>query len=221
MPQGGPDIFLAPPLKILLADDHQIVRQGLRLLLERAGFTIVAEAANGPDAIRLAKLHAPDVAVLDLIMPRLNGLDTGREILRQRPSTGVILLTVHTEEYQVAAAFRAGIRAYVPKTQAADDLVDAIREVAAGRLFLSASVSRVVVDGYLSGCKPALDPLAPRERQVLQLVAEGQTSKEIAVQLGVSVKTAESYRAHVMEKLDIHETANLVRYAIRHGLVLP
>lgn len=208
-------------LKVLLADDHQIVRQGVRLLLEREGLTVVAEASNGPDAVDLALRHRPDVAVLDFVMPRLNGLDAAREILRRQPSLGIVLLSMQTQEHQIAAALRASIRAYVPKTQAADDLVHAIREVAAGRIFLSSSLSDVIVNGYLSGTGAATDPLAPRERQVLQLIAEGQTSKEIASELGVSVKTAESYRAHIMEKLDIHETANLVRYAIRQGLVLP
>ena len=208
-------------IRVLLADDHQIVRQGVRLLLERVGLTVVAEAANGPDAVELALRHAPDVAVLDFVMPRLNGLDAAREILRRQPAIGVVLLSMQTQEHQVAAALRASIRAYVAKTQAADDLVHAIREVAAGRVFLSSSISHVIVSGYLSGAKPAVDPLAPCERQVLQLVAEGHTSKEIASELGVSVKTAESYRAHIMEKLGIHETANLVRYAIRQGLVLP
>ena len=208
-------------LRVLLADDHQIVRQGVRLLLERDGLTVVAEASNGPDAVELALRHAPDVAVLDLMMPRLNGLDAAREILRRQPRIAVVLLSMQTQEHHVTAALRASIGAFVPKTQAADDLVHAIREVAAGRIFLSSTISHVIVDGYLSGVKPAADPLAPRERQVLQLIAEGQTSKEIASELGVSVKTAESYRAHIMEKLDIHETANLVRYAIRQGFIQP
>lgn len=208
-------------LRILLADDHCIVREGLRALLERSGFEVVAEAADGHEAVKLASTHKPDVAVLDLVMPKLNGLDAGRQILQRCPSTAVVLLTMQTEEHQVATALRAGIKAYLLKTQAAEDLVDAIREVVRGHVFLSASVSRVVVDGYLSGVQAPLDPLAPREREVLQLVAEGRTSKEIATLLNVSVKTAESYRANIMEKLDIHETAGLVRYAIRRGLVLP
>ena len=208
-------------IKVLLADDHDIVRQGVRVLLERAGLHIVAEAANGPDAVALAGRLVPDVAVLDYVMPRLNGLDAAREILRQHPSIAVILLTMQTQEHQVAAALRAGVRAYIPKTQAADDLVLAIREVAAGHVFLSSSLSHLIVDGYLSGAAPASDPLCPRERQVLQLIAEGQTSKEIATEMQVTVKTAESYRAHIMEKLGIHETANLVRYAIRRGLLHP
>jgi two-component system, NarL family, response regulator NreC len=206
-------------LRILLADDHQIVRQGLRALLERANFEVIAEASDGQEAVRLAETLKPDIAVLDLVMPLLNGLDAGRQII-QRGSTAVILLTMHTGEHHVAAALRAGIKGYLLKSQAAEDLVHGIREVSRGRIFLSPEVSRIVVDGYLSG-STVTDPLAPREREVLQLVAEGKTSKEIAAQLGLSVKTAESYRTHIMEKLDIHETAGLVRYAIRRGLITP
>jgi len=208
-------------LRILLADDHMIVRQGLRALLERAGFEVVAEATNGQEAVALAEKHKPDVAVLDLMMPTLNGLDAGRQILQSGAKTAIVLLTMQTDEHHVARALRAGIKAYLLKTQASDDLVRAIRDVVRGQVFLSDAVSRVVVDGYLSGVAAPEDPLAPREREVLQLVAEGKTSKEIAEILGVSVKTAESYRSHIMEKLDIHETAGLVRYAIRRGLVLP
>ena len=205
--------------RIVLADDHHIVRQGLRALLEKAGLTVVAEAENGRDAVQLAKTHKPDAAVLDLMMPLLNGLDAGREILQNHYAAAVVLLTMRTEEHQIALALRAGIRGYLLKTQAAEDLVHAIREVMHGEIYLSPAVSRIVVDGYLSGDRPGGDPLAPRERQVLQLVAEGKTSKEIAVLLGLTVKTAESYRARVMEKLDVHETAGLVRYAIRHGII--
>jgi DNA-binding NarL/FixJ family response regulator len=209
------------PFRILLADDHLIVRQGLRALLERSGMEVVAEAGDGNDAVRLAEKHRPDVAVLDVVMPNLNGLEAGRQILQRTPATKVVLLTMQTEDHQVASALRAGIKAYLLKTQAAEDLVEAIKEVMRGNVFLSSAVSRVVVDGYLSGVQAPVDPLAPRERQVLQLVAEGHTSKEIAAMLNVSVKTAESYRANIMEKLDIHETAGLVRYAIRRGLVIP
>jgi two-component system response regulator NreC len=207
--------------RIVLADDHHIVRQGLRALLEREGMKVVAEADDGRAAIQMAQTHKPDVVVLDLKMPILNGLEAGREILQNRYATAAILLTMHTEEHQIAMALRAGIRGYLLKTQAAEDLVHAIREVVRGEIYLSPGVSRIVVDGYLSGERPAGDPLAPRERQVLQLVAEGKTSKEIAVLLGLTVKTAESYRARVMEKLDVHETAGLVRYAIRHGIIDP
>jgi len=208
-------------LRILLADDHCIVRQGLRALLERAGFDVVGEAADGLEAVRLAESLTPDAAVLDLIMPTLNGLDAGRQILVRQPTMPILLLTMHTEEAHVAAALRAGIRGYLLKTQAADDLARAIRDVVRGHLFLSAAVARVVVDGYVAGTPPAQEVLAPRERQVLQLVAEGHTSKAIAAKLGLSVKTVESYRARVMEKVGVHETAGLVRYAIRNGVIVP
>jgi DNA-binding NarL/FixJ family response regulator len=206
-------------LRILLADDHCIVRQGLRALLEGAGFDVVGEAADGQEAVRLVETVKPDVVVLDLIMPTLNGLDAGRQILQRHPGMPVLLLTMHTEEHHVAAALRAGVKAYLLKTQAAEDLVRAIREVVRGHVFLSAAISRVVVEGYVSGVPAPGESLAPRERQVLQLVAEGNTSKEIAVLLGLSVKTVDSYRARVMEKVGVHETAGLVRYAIRNGVI--
>ena len=207
------------PLRVLLADDHCMVRQGLRVLLETAGFTVVGEAADGHEAVRLDEALTPDVVVLDLIMPTLNGLDAGRQILQRRPGAALLLLTMHTEEAHVAAALRAGIRGYLLKTQAAEDLARAIRDVVRGHVFLSAAVSRNVVEGYVSGTAASVETLAPRERQVLQLVAEGHTSKEIAALLTLSVKTVDSYRARVMEKLDVHETAGLVRYAVRHGVI--
>jgi DNA-binding NarL/FixJ family response regulator len=205
--------------RVILADDHSIVREGFRALLEREGFEVVAEAVNGQEAIRFAAELRPDVVVLDLSMPIMNGLEAGREIHQEHPEIGLVLLTMHTEEHQVAAALRGGIRAYVLKTQAAEDLVQAIRAAIGRQFYLSPGISSLVIDAYLSGHQAPGDPLAPRERQVLQLVAEGKTSKEIAVTLGLSVKTAESYRTRVMDKLDIHHTAGLVRYAIRHGIV--
>jgi DNA-binding NarL/FixJ family response regulator len=206
------------PITITIADDHRIVREGLRKLLEHAGFLVIADAADGEEAVRLARTLKPDVAVLDLTMPLMNGLEAGR-LIEQTRTTRVVLLTIHAAEHHVAAALRAGIRAYVLKTQAADDLVDAIRTVVKGQPYLSPGVSKFVLDSYLAGTQAPAEPLAPRERQVLQLVAEGSTSKEIAVRLGLSTKTAQSYRARLMEKLDIHDTAGLVRYAIRAGLV--
>lgn len=208
-------------VRVLLADDHQIVRQGIRAILEREGFEVVGEGTTGREAVVLASQLDPDVAVLDLIMPVLNGIEAAREILQQRPGMRVVLLTMHTEEHQVVAALRAGIRGYVVKTQAAEDLVYAIREVVRGGIYLSPGVSRVFVESYLAQVAPASEPLAPRERQVLQLVAEGKTSKEIATLLDLTVKSAESYRTRIMEKLDIHDTAGLVRYAIRRGIIEP
>jgi DNA-binding NarL/FixJ family response regulator len=209
------------PIQVLLADDHQIVRQGLRGLLERDGFKVVAEAADGREAVQLAGTTHPDVTVLDLTMPSLNGVDAAREILRSSPRMKAILLTVHAEEQYVLEALRAGVSGYVLKTQAADDLVQAIREVMRGSIYLSPGVSRTVVEAFRSKTDLPPDPLSPREREVLQLVAEGKTTKEVAAILGVSVKTAESHRMRIMSKLDIHETAGLVRYAIRRGFIQP
>src|SRR5262245_4911395 len=203
--------------RILLAEDHLIVRQGVRALLEREGFQVVAEASDGHEAIRLARDQHPDVAVLDLAMPRLNGLDAAREIHRVTSRTRTILLTVHTERQYILQALQLGIRGCVIKTRAAADLIRAIREVSSGRTYLSPDVSHTVVEAYLAKSELPRDPLSLRERQVLQLVAEGRTTKEIARVLGVSVKTAECHRCHIMNKLDIHDIAGLVRYAIRTG----
>jgi two-component system, NarL family, response regulator NreC len=207
-------------LRVLLADDHRIFRQGVRALLERENLR-VDEAADGHAAIQTAAETYPDVAVLDLAMPILNGLGAAREIVRVSPRTRVILLTMHAEDPYVVRALRAGVRGYVLKTQAAEDLVQAIREVARGAVYLSPGVSQAVVDAYLAKQDLPPDPLTAREHQVLQLIAEGKTTKEAAAVLGISVKTAESHRMRIMSKLDIHETAGLVRYAIRQGLLPP
>ena len=207
--------------RILLADDHCIVRQGLRAWIERAGFEVVGEASDGAEALKLARTLKPDVAVFDLMMPTMSGLDAARQILATDGNVPIILLTMHTEEHHVAAALRAGVRGYVLKTQAAEDLIQAIREVIRNRTYLSPGVARTVVNGYLDGRPPAANSLTAREEQVLKLVAEGHTSKEIAATLNLSVKTAESYRANLMEKVDIHDTAGLVRYAFRRGLEEP
>ncbi len=207
--------------RVLLADDHVVVREGLKAILEREGCEIVGEAADGQDAVRLARDLRPDVAILDVAMPLLNGLDAAREILQTSPQTRGILLTMHTEEGFVLEALRAGIRGYVVKTEAAADLVRAIHEVSRGRVYLSPAISQTVIEGYLAKAELPSDPLTAREREVLQLVAEGKTSKEIAQLLGVSAKTVETHRSRIMERLGIHDTAGLVRYAIRRGLIQP
>jgi DNA-binding NarL/FixJ family response regulator len=210
------------PLRLLLADDHDVVREGFRAVLQREGFQIAAEATNGRDAVRLASIHHPDLAVLDLSMPELNGLDAGRQIIEKGEGrTLVVLLTMHTEEHHIVHALRAGIRGYIIKSEGTTELVRALREVAAGGMYLSPRVCGIVVDAFLSGKEVTSDPLSTREREVLQLVAEGRTTKEIATLLGVTVKSAESYRTRLMDRLNIHDTATLVRYAIRHGLIEP
>ena len=206
------------PISVLLADDHLIICQSLKATLEREGFQVVGEAADGREAVRLARELHPDAAVLDVSMPLLNGLDAAREIQKTCPRTRTILLTVHAEEPYVLQALQVGVRGYVLKSQAVTDLVRALQEVCRGAIYLSPGVSAALVEAYRTK-KDVRDPLTSREREVLQLVAEGKTTKEIATLLGVSVKTAESHRSHVMQKLDIHETASLVRYAIRRGLI--
>jgi DNA-binding NarL/FixJ family response regulator len=208
-------------MRVLLADDHQIVRQGLRGLLEKAGHVVVGEAADGHDALKQARTLSPEIAVLDLSMPLLNGLDTAREMRRISPEIKTILLTMYTDKHYVLQAMKAGAKGYVLKSQAAEDLIRAIREISRGEVYLSPSVASSVVDAYLDKTDTPLDPLTPRERQILQLIAEGNTTKEVARLLNISFKTAESHRNHIMKKLDIHEVATLVRYAIQQGLVHP
>jgi DNA-binding NarL/FixJ family response regulator len=209
------------PTRILLAEDHVMVRQGLRSLLELAGMAVVGEASDGQEALQIAHEQHPDIAVLDISMPRLNGLETARRFREALPQTKIVLLTVHTEDPYVLEAMQAGAVGYVLKTQATLDLVQAIRDVLQGQIYLSPRVSRAVVTAYLTRSDLPPDPLTSREREVLQLIAEGETTKEIAWRLGLSAKTVESHRIRLMHKLDIHETATLVRYAIRRGLTRP
>jgi two-component system response regulator NreC len=209
------------PTRVSLADDHSLIRQAFRALLEKQGFQVVSEASNGQEALRSVEKTQPDVAILDIGMPVLNGVDAARELMKSSPKTRVILVTQHDEDQYVMEALRAGVRGYVLKSQAAEDLVHAIQEVCRGSVYLSPNISSAVVDAYLSKRYASPDPLSGRERQVLQLVGEGKSTKAIATHLGISVKTAESHRARLMKKLDIHETATLVRYAIRRGLIQP
>src|SRR5882672_2062570 len=188
-------------MTVVLADDHPVVREGVRRMLERDGFEILGEASDGLEAIGAVERHRPDVVVLDLAMPILNGIGAVREIAKVAPRTKVILLTMYTDEHHIFEALRVGVKGCVSKTQAPEHLLQAIREVCAGGVYLSPSVSGVVVQGYLAKTESS-DPLTNRERQVLQLIAEGKTTKEIAVILGVTVKTAESHRSTLMDKLD-------------------
>ncbi len=208
-------------ISTLLADDHVIVRDGLKNLLLREGFDVVAEASDGQEAVRLAKEFRPAIAVLDIFMPLLNGLDAARQINTISPQTKTILLTMYNEDQYVLEALKAGVRGYVLKTQASQDLVKAIREVSQGSIYLSPTVTGAVVKAYLDQGEAPATLLTLREREVLQLVAEGKSTKEVAQILKVEVKTAESHRTNIMKKLDIHDTAGLVRYAIRTGLIQP
>jgi two-component system, NarL family, response regulator NreC len=209
------------PIRVVLADNHALVRQGLKALLEREGFQVAGEASDGQEVIRLVSHIRPDIAILDISMPILNGIDAARELRKTSPTTKTILLTRHDEDQYVTEALRSGVKGYVLKNQGATDLVHAIREVCRGGIYLSPSISGTIVGAFLSKTDLPADPLTSRERQVLQLVGEGKSTKEVAALLGISMKTAESHRTRLMQKLDIHETASLVRYAIRRGLVQP
>ena len=209
------------PIRIVLADDHVLVRQSLRSLLEREGFQVVAEASDGQEALRHVELLQADIAVMDISMPILNGLNAAREMSRSFPKTKIILLTQHDEGQYISEAMDAGVKGYVLKNQVASDLLQAIRQVSRGQVYLSPGVSRGVMEAYQSKSEKSKHSLTLRERQVLQLIAEGKSTKDVASLLGISVKTAESHRTRLMNKLDIHETASLVRYAVRQGIVQP
>src|SRR6266567_4366649 len=185
-------------IRVVLADDHALVRQGLRSLLEKEKFQVVAEASDGQEAVRFSESLHPDIAVFDISMPTLNGIDAARELGRSCPKTKAILLTQHEEDQYIREALEAGVKGYVLKSQ-----------VARGQFYLSPGVSRAVVEAYRTKSEMPSDPLTIRERQVLQLIAEGRSTKDVASLLGISVKTAESHRTRLMQKLDIHETASL------------
>jgi DNA-binding NarL/FixJ family response regulator len=207
-------------VRILLADDHAIVREGLRAALEREGFEVVGEVANGHDAIQSAEQLRPDIALLDVAMPLLNGIDAARSISKTS-GTKCILLTMYSEDHFVLEGIRAGISGYVPKSKPIAELVQAIREVQQGGVYLSGNVSRTIVRAFLEKDELPGEPLSERERQVLQLVAEGKSTKEIATILGISVKTADTHRTNIMRTLNIHDMAGLIRYAVRRGIVTP
>jgi two-component system, NarL family, response regulator NreC len=209
------------PVRIVLADDHVLVRQSLKSLLEGEGFQVVGEASDGQEALRLVESFQPDIVVMDISMPIFNGLNAAREMSRSSPKTKTILLTQHDEGQYVSEALEAGVKGYVLKNQVASDLLLAIRQVSRGQVYLSPGVSRAVMEAYHSMTEKSKNPLTSRERQVLQLIAEGKSTKDVASLLGISVKTAESHRTRLMQKLGIHETASLVRYAVRQGIVQP
>lgn len=206
-------------MNLLLADQQPMFRDAMRALLEREGHCVVADTGDGREAVRLARECTPDVAVLDVGMPLMNGIDAARQIGRRAPQTATVLLTGNGEHRFVLEALRAGVRGYVLKTQAGADLLTALGEVARGALYLSPGISQTVVDACFMPGIPEDDPLTERERQVLQLIAEGHSTRELAELLAVSVKTAESHRSRLMAKLGLHNIAGVVRYAIRRGLI--
>ncbi len=212
-------------MRILLADDHTLFRAGIRSILERVqNVTVVAEAGDGREALEQVAEHRPDIALLDITMPGLNGLEVAGRVQSVSPDTKVVILSMHANEGYVAQALRAGVAGYILKDAASRDLETALRAVLRGETWLSPSISQQVVDLFLRGDEPKDDPLATltaRQREILQLIAEGRSTKEIAYDLEVSVKTVEAHRAQLMERLDIHDIPGLVRFAIRTGLVSP
>jgi DNA-binding NarL/FixJ family response regulator len=211
-------------LRLVIGDDHTLFRQGLRKILEeRSEWEIIAEAGDGRTAVRQTMTLRPDVAVLDIGMPLLNGIEACAQIVRKQPDVQVLILSMHSDEAYVTQAVRAGARGYLLKDSAGADLIGAIAAVAAGKSFFSPPVARVVLDDYVRRLaekgKDRYDSLSEREREIFQLVAEGHSTKEIADMLSVSPTTVETHRAHILQKLDIHNTAELVLYAVRRGVI--
>jgi len=207
-------------IRILLADDHAVVRQGFRMILSaHPDLEIVGEAGNGREAVELAAALRPDVVVMDVAMPELNGIEAARRLTAENPHTRVVALSMHKDSVYVREILRAGARGYLLKDSVADDLVAAVRAVAAGEGYLSPGVSNAVLDDYRKHVTNPIDLLSSREREVLQMLAEGKTNKEIAVVLNLSVYTVEAHRGRIMEKLNVHSINELVRFAVRNGLI--
>lgn len=209
--------------KVLLADDHTIVREGILSLLQaHQGIAVVGTAENGQEAIEKARRTFPDIIVMDIAMPLLNGIEATRQLRRLLPQTKVIVLTMYADEEYVLRALQAGVRGYLLKRSAAAELLQAIHKVERGDFYLSSEISHVVIERFLASPGPveeAATALTERERQILQLVAEGHTNRQIALALGITPKTVDTHRTRLMAKLDIHDTPGLVRYAIRKGIV--
>jgi DNA-binding NarL/FixJ family response regulator len=212
-------------LRVLLADDHSIVRRGLRGLLESAGVAVIGEAADGLEAVRLCDQLHPDVVILDIAMPKLSGIEVAERAHRMERQPGIIILSVHGDESYIMRALAAGARAYLLKSATDEDLIPAVRAVAAGKPFFSPAVAAVLVEDYIRrlqqrGLTDSYDLLTDREKEVLQLLAEGRSNKEVAALLDLGLSTVETHRANLMQKLNLHNTAEIVLYAVRKGLIV-
>jgi two-component system response regulator NreC len=222
----APGDAMATPLRILLADDHTVVRQGLRRVLEeRSEWHVVAEAGDGREAVRQAEQYKPDIAILDVAMPLLNGIEATRQIIKRVPGVRVLVLSMHSDEAYVTQILHAGATGYLLKDSADVDLLQAVSAIAVGKSFFSPAIARLMLDDYVkqrSGEPGVIDRyelLSDREREVFQLIAEGKTNKDIAALLFISSSTVETHRARVMEKLDVHSAAEIVLYAVRRGVI--
>jgi two-component system response regulator NreC len=216
---------MAMNLRILLADDHAVVRDGLRALLERQpDMTIVAEAGDGRECLRLVEEFAPDVVVMDIAMPNMNGMEATRRIMAGKSHTAVVILSMHQDESYVLGSLKAGAKGYLLKDSARSEIVDAIRSVARGQAFLTRKISRMLQEDYVQelerrGLEDSYDLLTAREREILQLIAEGQANKEVATLLNIGVTTVETHRTHILQKLGLHSVPELILYAVRKGVI--
>jgi two-component system response regulator NreC len=212
-------------IRILLADDHTVVRKGLRMLLEnQEGFTVVADASDGRETVALAEKHAPDVVVMDVAMPTLNGIEAARQISAKHPQIAIVFLSMHSDEAYVLRALKAGARAYLLKDSAEYDLISAIKAVNEGKAFFSPAISKMLVEDYMRQMQErqiedSYELLTTREREILQLLAEGKNNKEVAGILNLSLYTVETHRGHILQKLNLHSGAELILYAIRKGVI--
>lgn len=213
------------PIRILLADDHNILRDGMRLLLERQpGFAIVAEASDGRETLQLAELHQPDVVVMDIAMPNMNGIEATRRLVEKYPNIGVVILSMHHDESYVIRSLKAGARAYLLKDAVKAELILAIQAVVNGRSFFSPKVSKILQEDYMQALNrknadDSYDLLTDREREILQLIAEGKTNKEVANTLSLSLYTVDTHRTHILQKLNLHSVPELILYAVRKGII--
>ena len=214
-----------PPIRILLADDHAVVRDGLRALLDRqADFAVIAEASDGRECLELAEKHSPDVVIMDVAMPRMNGIESTRRILAANPAIAIVILSMHHDESYVLQSLKAGAKGYLLKDSPREDVLDAIRSAAQGRPFLSRKVSRMLQEEYVGqlrskGLDDSYELLTDREREILQLLAEGRANKEVATILNISPTTVETHRGHILRKLSLHGTADLILYAVRKRII--
>jgi DNA-binding NarL/FixJ family response regulator len=212
-------------IRILLADDHTVVRKGLRLLLEgHSGFHVIADAADGREAVALAAQHTPDVVVMDVAMPILNGIEAARQISAKLPETAIVFLSMHSDEGYVLKALKAGARAYLLKDSAEHDLISAVIAVSEGKAFFSPAISKMLVEDYMRqmrerNVEDSYELLTTREREVLQVLAEGRNNKEVAALLNLSLYTVETHRSNIFQKLNLHNGAELILYAIRKGVI--